>query len=128
MPALCSRDSTCTGAGDEALRTGRRPVCADRWAAVVPAGDPQAVARSAVAGAGVGCGWRLAAGTRSGAGDHCGAGAVPGGAVAALGARADPGPPGPTLSSCSPTGAGSRGAGNGGECPVAVAASQDGST
>src|SRR5207253_10494506 len=105
----------------------RGPVCADGGAAVVPAGDAQAVAGPAVASATAGSGWQLVAGAERGPGGPR-RGAVPARPVAALRAHAAPGPSGPALKSRTPAGAGSRGAGNVGERAVAVAAGRAGRT
>src|SRR5207302_7110808 len=101
------------------------PVCAHRWTAVVPAGDAQAVAGSAVAGAPAGSRWYLAAGADPG--DSCGRRprGVRARAVAALSTYADPGQAGSALPGRTLPGAGSRRAGNVGERAAAVATGRD---
>src|SRR5207237_217569 len=83
--------------------------------AVVPAGDAQAVARAAVAGAPAGSGWQLAAGADRGDGRGPRAGAVSARAVAALGAGDDPGAPGEAGAGYAPAGDGQCRAGQPGE-------------
>src|SRR6266567_3374865 len=119
--ASWSRSSAFTRAGDEAFGAGRLPVCADGGAAVVPAGDAQALVGSGTVGATAGSGWHLAAGAERGPGGVGCAGGVPTRAVAALGAHADPGTPGQAHSDSASAGDGQRGTGDPGDRPASLA-------
>src|SRR5260370_15871197 len=116
----------CSGAGGAAGRVGTLAVCADGWAAVVPAGDTQAVPRPAVAGTTTWCGWHLAAAADRGYGRCRRAGWVEERAVAALGARDDPGTPGSAVPASAPASDGRRRAGHPGERPAPVAGGRAG--